>query len=273
MNDNLMNRRAFICRNGAACLGMLLAGCAGTASPSQKDPVSDNYYLRNKKAIVKELRAFTDALWLVTSEKYDKATADSLVDGAEADFEAMLAEIPYIGGDDNSLTENLYMSVWGLAFYRRMQSDGKTVEETGELFYRGTDRMISGSIIAGMSGRSGGSDLATAEWKKAARKSQEHEYPDDWVFEFIPGKGSDFDYGIDYTECGICKYYKAHKAEELIPYMCILDFPMSRATATGLVRTQTLGEGGTKCNFRYKQGRPIQMEWVPDFLKKEEDNK
>jgi hypothetical protein len=71
----------------------------------------------------------------------------------------------------------------------------------------------------------------------------------------VEGNGQDFDWGVDYTECGICKFYQAQGAYELVPYLCALDFPSSEAADAGLVRTTTLGTGGLRCDFRYKYGR------------------
>ena len=104
------------------------------------------------------------------------------------------------------------------------------------------------------------------ELRQAGLVSQKRQYPADWVFALVEGDGN-FDMGVDYQECGICKYYAAQKATELTPYLCLLDFPMSRAQNTGLVRSTTLAHGGARCDFRYKVGRDIQMEWTPDFLK------
>jgi hypothetical protein len=87
------------------------------------------------------------------------------------------------------------------------------------------------------------------------------------VLTFVEGDGKSFDFGVDYTECGIVKYYRAQNADELAPYLCLGDFPLSQVLGTGLVRTTTLARGGPWCDFRFKNGRPIQMEWTPDFLK------
>jgi len=90
--------------------------------------------------------------------------------------------------------------------------------------------------------------------QRRADASQAREYPDDWVFRFIPGDGKSFDYGVDYEECAIIKFYRRHGADDLAPYCCQLDFPLSDALGWGLRRTMTLAEGGAKCDFRFKRG-------------------
>ena len=95
----------------------------------------------------------------------------------------------------------------------------------------------------------------TNKLKKQALASQERLYPDDWVWSFVQGDGEKFDWGPDNTECAVVKFFHAQGADELVPYMCRLDFAMSKAMGMGLVRTTTLAEGGTKCDFRFKRGR------------------
>ena len=62
--------------------------------------------------------------------------------------------------------------------------------------------------------------LRRRKLERAARRSQARRYPGDWVFERIDGDGETFDFGIDYTECGIVKYLHAQGADELCPYGC-----------------------------------------------------
>ena len=51
---------------------------------------------------------------------------------------------------------------------------------------------------------------------------------------FVEGDGDDFDWGMDYTECGIVKFLRAQGAGDLAPYFCLADFPMSDAFGLGL---------------------------------------
>ena len=101
--------------------------------------------------------------------------------------------------------------------------------------------------------------------KKLAEESQKRLYPDNWIATFVEGDGKEFDFGIDYTQCGIVNFLHDQGAPELAPYMCLLDFPHSRLTRTGLVRTMTIAEGYKKCDFRFKKGREVKQDWPPNF--------
>lgn len=106
--------------------------------------------------------------------------------------------------------------------------------------------------------------------KDAAAASQLRKYPEDFVLSFIEGDGDNFDYGLDITECGICKLYSAQGAGELSRYMCLSDYVVSKAFNRGLVRYKTIAEGAEKCDFRFKKRRetfvyPLREGWPPHF--------
>ncbi len=272
MTQESIDRRTFlgwIGRFSICALGVsLLPSCRGNALNGQNDTGSQNFYLANKTKIMKEIDDMCGYTRKVSSTMYGKEMADTLVLGTTQKFEDLLPDLPFIGGYTNNLTTNLYMGAAGLALYKTMLEQGKTLEETGEVLYRATEMQYGANPLGGMMTSMSVSDTTKTIISKEAERSQERMYTGDWVFNFIDGNGADFDYGIDYTECGICKFYQSQGAAELIPYMCMLDFPISKAANSGLVRTTTLGRGGPRCDFRYKIGRPVQMDWVPGFLKK-----
>ncbi|MGZ7050168.1 MAG: L-2-amino-thiazoline-4-carboxylic acid hydrolase, partial [Methanobacterium sp.] len=94
--------------------------------------------------------------------------------------------------------------------------------------------------------------------KMGADRSAERRFLEDWVYSFCEGNG-DFDYGLDFTECGIQKFFHKYNADEFTPYLCAMDILMSDISNAGLHRTETLAEGGNKCNFRYKKGRETKV--------------
>ncbi len=98
-----------------------------------------------------------------------------------------------------------------------------------------------------------------------AAMSQERIFPNDFVYTYIKGDGKQLDYGVDMTECAIQKFYRQQNAIELVPYMCALDYPLSKRFNRGLVRTQTLVASNV-CDFRYRQDRKTQLN-LPKGLK------
>ena len=93
--------------------------------------------------------------------------------------------------------------------------------------------------------------------RELALESQKRQYVYDWVYSVVEGDGESFDYGLDFVECGICKFFHAQGADEFVRYMCRLDFIMSEWMGMGLVRTTTIAKGGEKCFSGWKTVPPI----------------
>ena len=254
------------------CLKTSLAGlcslCLASCSQTTELP-PEEYWRQNRQDLLHDFDATLPPVRNLIVEICGEQDATAILNESRKEYEAILPRVPFIGGEDNSLTEVLYMSAIALAFYHVMKAHGRSLDETGRVIYRAMEALTGfRDPLAGAQSRNPTGKMAQDEFRRMARQSQKSTYPEDWKLTFVEGNGKDFDFGVDYTECGIVKFYRAQKAEELAPYMCLGDFPISQSVDSGLVRTTTLARGGPRCDFRFKAGRPIQMEWTPDFLKK-----
>ena len=86
--------------------------------------------------------------------------------------------------------------------------------------------------------------------QKWAEESHKLRNENNWVVDVLP-KCADFDYGMDYSECGICKICADEGCPEIARYLCRLDYVMADMLGVKLVRTKTISEGGEVCDFRY----------------------
>jgi hypothetical protein len=154
-----------------------------------------------------------------------------------------------------------------LAVYRSLQARGASVEEAARLIYLGSASFF-GSFPARVLMRLQGRRLLSRKFRDKRRHvaaiSQERRYPEDWVFEVVEGNGQGFAFGVDYTECGLVKYLAREGAPELAPYLCWIDYPQFAAMHLRLDRTETLAQGGQRCDFRMSRGQPVKVE--PEFL-------
>jgi hypothetical protein len=232
---------------------------------SLKRPGSE-YYVRNKAKLIKEHNTLIKAGRPFVAARYGDTFADTLARESLAEFEKLLPALPYIGGRQNSLTDNLVASVSALAFYRAMERHGKTVEETGELVYRAMETWINRypRFVLHLMGRYYMSKRNQRRSRQKAVVSQERRYPGDWVREHVEGSAM-FDWGMDYTECGIVKFLSSQGADELAPYLCLTDYALFGALGIELRRTMTLAEGCEKCDFRFKKGKSPSG-WPPPWL-------
>lgn len=220
---------------------------------------ANNYYLTQKEALLDEFDTTFKYGHPLLVNAYGAPTADRIVAESRRAFEMLLPEIPYIGGRENALTENLVMAAMFLAFHRVMKSYGKPISETFEVIYEVVLEWLGRypPAFTKMMGTLRLTPLYMNSLKNRAERSQQRQYPGDWVYSFVEGDGINFDYGLEYHECGICKFFNEQGAAELIPYMCALDFPMLRAYGLDLKRTMTLGGGAAKCDFKIKKSRPL----------------
>ncbi|MFN2224751.1 MAG: alpha/beta fold hydrolase [Anaerolineae bacterium] len=197
----------------------------------------------------------------VLERHYGQRLAGALLEEAREQVEQLLPQIPDIGGDDNPMTHHLRRATTSLALYRAMKAHGKTAEETGRILYEAVVDAV-GALPFSPAGPPAPEFIR--QRKEEARRSQERRYPGDWVWAFVEGDGQGFDYGYDFYECGVQKYYRAQGADELLPYFCFLDFVTTRASGRVLMRTGTLAEGADRCDFRFRSAGQDD-EWPPPF--------
>jgi len=221
------------------------------------------YYLSQKSKILGLLDEYAKNWRPTLVNRYGEQFANNIIKLARDKTEELIPNIPYIGGENNSMTYHLIRSTPSLALYKVMKIYGKTARETGEIIYKATVSVIEKIPFS----PAGSPPLEFIQKRKEeAKKSQERRYPEDWVWEFIEGEKNKFDYGYDFYECGVQKYYKAQNAQEFLPYFCFLDFLTVRASGKILIRSMTLAEHGEKCDFRFRSVKNNQG-WPPPFLK------
>ena len=187
--------------------------------------------------------------------RFGKTATVEIIDETRREFEALIPRIPDVG-DKEPFTRFLISTAQYLVLYRAMQNHGLSLEEAGQLLYTITDRIYSNypRFLLLFLSDSVFSDKIIQKVREGAEESQRQEYPGDYVFSFVEGDGVDFDYGVDYTECGACKFLEAEGALELAPYVCASDVIFSDKLGWGLRRTMTIAEGYSKCDFRFKKG-------------------
>jgi len=239
----------------------------GDASSAERPPGAGSWYLENKPRIMRQVRFFLRHFRKHFVEAYGKEEGEAIARESMQRFEALLPDLPYIGGAQNRNTRALYNTAAWLAMYRSLQAHGASVEEAARLIYLGSASFYDSVPMRWLLRWQGRRMLGRKfqdQRRHAAAISQQRRYPDDWVFEFVEGDGQGVAFGVDDTECGIVKYLAREGAPELAPYLCWIDYPLFAAAHVRLDRTETLAQGGQKCDFRMSRGKPVQVE--PEFL-------
>jgi hypothetical protein len=214
-----------------------------------------DYYLSRRPALLARFDGLAKHL-ISALREHGVPGPDRIVTDTRSLYSDLIPGLPYIGGDDNRLTENLLSSMWALPLYRVLRPLGLSAEETGAIVYETVD---SGTGDQTPEAWAKVADYRfSEEWKarvsNGAAQSKKCEYEFDWVYDYI-APDAENDYGIDYTECGLEKFMKAQGASELTPYLCKMDFIVYGAMDAGLRRTTTVADGAARCDFRFKRGR------------------
>lgn len=228
---------------------------------------ASNYYLEHKKEITDDFRTTVKGVAQFWEPEFGLKRTRMLTDQALGLFDRLLPEFPDVGGERNWDTKFIPIAAWYVALYLPMRTNGKTAEDLGKLVYElnkiglqdvskekalgERERMFSRESLDKM-----------RDW---AAWTQKREHPANWVAYFMLGNGKEFDYGYDYTECALVKYFKAQGVPELAPYVCLNDFPNSAIFGSGLRRAKTIAQGDGICDFRYKKGRSVAQDWSTEI--------
>lgn len=253
-----MRRRQFLGLWAACGCCLAVPHPVRAAAEVARDP----YYQQNRERFFQDFTGTNTAAFAYLAAKYDPGMARDIAEDAFAAFRELLPDMPAVGGDANWCTAFVVVSGWYLAYYRAMRPHGLRAEDAGRMIYdlNVADLARDAERYAAMG------EAFFAPWSREkmadwAAWTMRREYPDNWVARFVEGDGEDFDFGYDYTECGAVKYMTRCGAPEMAPYLCVTDFPRSRAEDTGLARTGTLAMGADRCDFRYKKGRAVTRDW------------
>ena len=233
-----------------------------------KQTVDKKYYLDRKAELLRKFDAECELWRPVIIKSYHEEFAGGILWEARQEFEALVPQIPYIGGDENHYTRYFIESVRYLALYLAMKKHGRTAEETGKILYDAILARLGKPRLPVPP-----AEFLTREQRdertiKAGERSQERRYPGDYVYKFVAGDGKKFDRGLDFTACASLKFYHSQGADEFLPFYCYLDYPSSRVSGVGFSRTMTMSEGDKKCNHRFKEGQETKLVWPPEFLKR-----
>lgn len=151
-------------------------------------------------------------------------------------------------GENNMLISSYLLAAYFIAMCR---NTGLSNEENRDIMKEGmkTSRLLKLAM--------GNADGYFSEKKMDVRRkwsaeTHEHKYKNDWVVDVLEKTG-DFEFGLDYTECGVCKLCKDEGCPELAVYLCSLDFMLVEVMGVHLDRTMTLAEGKEKCDFRFSR--------------------
>ncbi len=251
-----LTRREFI---------MLSVVAAASVTPCGRlmAAVNANYYLNHKEELLVTFRGTLAGVRAFLEPELGKERTQQILSSALRRFETLLPNLPDVGGERNWDTQYVPIAAWFVALYEPMQANGKTAEDVGKLIYslRKYELDHTPADILAKQGKELFEATSVEKMRAWAAWTQKKEYSANWVATFVAGDAKNFDFGYDYSECAVVKYFIAQGVPELAPYYCLNDFTQSKALGSGLKRSKTIAQGDGVCNFRYKQGRAVTQDW------------
>jgi hypothetical protein len=228
----------------------------------------ENYYVRIKPKLMEELEKTESYFKNVLTEYFDLLKIEQLLKEARVGYEDLLPQLPYIGGEENVLTEGLIGAAWSVPLFRGLEREGLSLREKAKITYERRESDIESKSLEKKNRVREfyfSPAMRDVEMKRAS-ESQSGKYPGDWVEEYVEGDGVTFDFGINFTECALCKFFEPRGAMKYVPIFCLGDYATYRAFGIGFRRTQTIPNGAPFCDFRFKKDWETPRGWPPEEL-------
>lgn len=172
------------------------------------------------------------------------------------EFEQIQKGLDFVRTSKNPMDERLTTAALFLALIKTMhqhQFDFEIIRHTSLtiatalvkpenkfhfLFKRLTTKIVTTSLVQTL-------------LKYKIEKTRKLSEPEGFVVEYVPAHDKEFLFGLDIVECGICKLFKKHESEEYTKILCEVDYITSEIAGLKLLRTGTIANGSSKCDFRF----------------------
>ena len=212
------------------------------------------FYQLHRAAMQTAMRQRADLAEAIARERGLLAGQPTIAPEVMAQFDKVLATMPYVGGEASRMSDFFMRLLGFIAISRVLRQHGVPVAVIGaierETYKQQLLTVPEDERLA--AGRQFLSPENQAHVREQAAFSRQQTYADDFVYDFVaPGPGDDFAFGINYTACGFCKFAARHGDTEILPNLCELDFDAYATRGVRLVRTQTLAGGASHCDFRF----------------------
>ncbi|MBK6512874.1 MAG: L-2-amino-thiazoline-4-carboxylic acid hydrolase [Polyangiaceae bacterium] len=209
---------------------------------------------RVQQFVMKQLTGWSQDLRDALAEEAPELPFEPQLERTRERLAAMLPTIP----DPGPLAPQMRaFSVGGaiyVAFHLALRAEGWGAPRTWQVLERATQ--LHFERMRGLERRLASDGLFSWPMKALSRwlaKKSQRQPVGGWVFSY-EGRTAEHDYGVTYTRCAIRDLAIAHGAEDLAPYICLSDITGSRIFGWGLSRSETLAQGGARCDFRFKRG-------------------
>jgi hypothetical protein len=214
------------------------------------------FYERHRPAMEADMLARLDFAEPLLLEQMPLLDVQMIRHDIMTEFSVVLTQVPFVGGDENRMSDFFMRLIGFMAIGRVLQRHGVPLAVIGHIERESyTAHLLTVPEAERMaSGRQFMSEHNKALIREQAARSRAETYPGDFVYDFVePGPGDTFEFGINYRACGFCRFAARHGDRDILSHICGLDFEAYAARGIHLDRTQTLASGASHCNFRFSR--------------------
>jgi hypothetical protein len=220
------------------------------------------FYESHRGAMEAAMHHRLDLAESILCERAQLSNIDGIKQEVMDEFSIVLTQMPYVGGAASRMSD-FFMRLMGfIAISRVLRRHGVPLPLIGDI-----ERAIyKAQLLAEpeaerlASGRQFMSSENQMLLRQQAIQSLQKEFPADFVYDFVePSPDDNFEFGINYTACGFCKFAATHEDTDILPNICGLDFDAYAARGIHLERTQTLAGGASHCNFRFSRRNALSV--------------
>ena len=216
---------------------------------------SNNNYSSIKPKLLKDFDKTANLVRNSVAIRYSEDFAETLYQEVRHEFEALIPQMPYIDKKAMTLRKFLFITTQELAVYKAMKEHGKTPSEAWEICHDALRERLNkvSALMRWIAKKMYFSTIMKSIMRKMIAKTQQQSLSG-FVLEFVEGDGQNFDFGVNYLECPMQQFVRDQGAEEFAPYPCLSDVVLGETFGWGVIRSETLGDGCKRCNFRFKKG-------------------
>jgi len=233
--------------------------------------IEDNYYMKKKKKFMKDFDDRLNSVNFFLKKRHAMNETEDLIKSMKREFEKLIPDIPFIGGQNNPTTLVLIKCISDLAVFRVLEKVGYSFEEIGAFHYNYSIKLHEErKLILEKAGRDSSQypfEAAYKDYQKIlCENTLKRIYPYDFVMEYVSGDGRTYDWGWDIYECAVQKAYEKFGSKKYLPFICLGDHYEAEGLGFGFSRTQTLGFGAPKCDHRFIKNAKTPSAWPPHEL-------
>jgi hypothetical protein len=217
--------------------------------------MSDHTSLVTKKAqALHALSLFAKELAPLLQRELGHSEADATLGALPAELMRLLALMPDPGWRAPQLRAFGISGAIYIALYLQLKQRGKTAAQVWELCEQASRSQFLN--MSALSRKLLSWATFSLLWKYLSRslaQRTQSEVVGGWQLDYFPRQTGEFDYGVSYRRCAIFQLAQDAGAQEFAPFICQADIVASELLGWGLLRTETLAQGGKQCDFRFRR--------------------